>query len=286
VAAVVGDQRPPVMRFEPGHPDANPQGYVAYLRIVFDVSLVSAEHLVYREFLQRIPERTYLASCNLAPVDATAVLQLDLAIAFPIIDVMLGGEGTNSEITRDLTEIEEQVLEGIVRIMCRELQTAWQAISLEFNFGERQQILQTQRLMPPEEKNLCLSFEIKMSETRGTLNLAVPAVVSNALLRKISADFSYQRPRSPIEARRRIEKRLLDCFFPVELSMPRLQVPLQDLSTLAPGDLLPFSRNACDPAIMMVDDVRLCSATPVRVNARRAARVLSLETQLPPSGDL
>jgi flagellar basal-body rod protein FlgC len=138
VAAVVGDQRPPVMRFEPGHPDANPQGYVAYLRIVFDVSLVSAEHLVYREFLQRIPERIYLASCNLAPVDATAVLQLDLAIAFPIIDVMLGGEGTNSEITRDLTEIEEQVLEGIVRIMCRELQTAWQAISLEFNFGERQ----------------------------------------------------------------------------------------------------------------------------------------------------
>ncbi|MGD1216258.1 MAG: hypothetical protein ABR861_14865 [Terriglobales bacterium] len=47
-----------------------------------------------------------------------------------LIDVMLGGEGKNSEITRDLTEIEEQVLEGIVRIMCRELQTSWQAISL------------------------------------------------------------------------------------------------------------------------------------------------------------
>src|SRR5713101_9189297 len=31
-----------------------------YLRIVFDCSLVSAEHLTYREFLQRIPEKTYL----------------------------------------------------------------------------------------------------------------------------------------------------------------------------------------------------------------------------------
>src|SRR5277367_727010 len=30
VAAVVPDQRPPVMRFEPGNPDANTQGYVAY----------------------------------------------------------------------------------------------------------------------------------------------------------------------------------------------------------------------------------------------------------------
>src|SRR6202140_5065323 len=133
-----------------------------YLRVGFECGLVSAEHLTYREFLQRIPEKTYLASLELAPVGAVAVLQLDLAIVFPIIDVMLGGEGKSSEITRDITEIEEQVLEGVSRIVCRELQTSWQAISLEFNFGARQQILQTQRLMPPDEKNLCLSFEIKM----------------------------------------------------------------------------------------------------------------------------
>jgi flagellar basal-body rod protein FlgC len=33
VAAVVSDQRPAVMRFEPGHPDANRQGYVAYPQV-------------------------------------------------------------------------------------------------------------------------------------------------------------------------------------------------------------------------------------------------------------
>ena len=33
VAAVVNDARPFVMRFEPGHPDANPQGYVAYPQV-------------------------------------------------------------------------------------------------------------------------------------------------------------------------------------------------------------------------------------------------------------
>ncbi|MGA3089077.1 MAG: flagellar motor switch protein FliM [Terriglobales bacterium] len=256
-----------------------------YLRIAFDVSLVSAEHLTYREFLQRVPETTYLASCNLAPVDATAVLQLDLAIAFPIIDVMLGGEGKEANITRDITEIEEQVLEAVVRIMCRELQTSWQAIRLEFNFGQRQRMLQTQRLMPPSEKNLCLSFEIKMAETRGTLNLAVPAVVSNALLRKISADFSYQRPRSPVEARLQIQKKLLNCLFPVELSMADLQVPLQEITELAPDVVLPFERNATAPAVMMVGDVRLCSAHAVRVGNRRAARVLALDQPGPPTAE-
>jgi len=33
VAAVIPDQRPSVMRFEPGHPDANPEGYVAYPQV-------------------------------------------------------------------------------------------------------------------------------------------------------------------------------------------------------------------------------------------------------------
>jgi flagellar motor switch protein FliM len=257
-----------------------------YLRIVFDCSMVSAEHLTYREYLQRVPEKTYLASCNLSPVDATAVLQLDLAICYPIIDVMLGGEGKSTEMTRDITEIEEQVLEGIIRIVCRELQTSWQAIKLEFNFEKRQQLLQTQRLMPPEEKNLCLSFEIKMSESSGTLNIAIPAVVSNALLRKISSDFSYQRPRGPLEARLQLQRKLLDCIFPVELSMPHLQVPLQNLTGLVPGDMLSFSRSASAPAVMLVEDVRLCSASPVRVNARRAARVLSLEAPIPTAGEL
>jgi flagellar motor switch protein FliM len=259
---------------------------IGYLRIVFDCSLVSAEHLTFLEFMERIPEKSYISSVDLSPASAVGVLQLDLAVAFPIIDVMLGGEGGNSEITRDVTEIEEQVLEGIIRIMCRELQTAWQAIQLEFNFGARHHLLQTQRLMPPEEKNLCLSFEIRMSETRGTLNLAIPAVVSNALLRKISVDFSYQRRRGSAEARQRIQKKLLSCSFPVELSMPGLQVPLEVLNQIAPGQVLAFPRDAQAPADLLVDDVWLCSATPVRVNSRRAARVLSLERAISAPGEL
>src|SRR5690242_13826900 len=64
-----------------------------YLRIHFASALASTEHLSYSEFLNSIPEITYLASCRLLPVQATALLQLDLAVAFPLIDVLLGGEG-------------------------------------------------------------------------------------------------------------------------------------------------------------------------------------------------
>ncbi len=265
--------------------EAMRNGACDYLRVPFDCSLASAEHLTYREFLQRVPEKTYLASCGVAPFDAVAVLHFDLGITFPIIDIMLGGGGKAGELKRGLTEIEEQILEGVVRIICRDLQTSWQAINLEFNFGSCLQISHAQRLMPPDEKNLCLSFEIKMSEARGTLNVAVPALVSNALLRKISADSSYQRPHSPVESRLQIQKRLMDCLFSVELALPGLEVPLEHLSRVAPGDLLSFGRSVSAPAVLAVEEVTVCSAAPVRVNSRRAARVLALEAPGPARGE-
>src|ERR1700758_5273531 len=55
-----------------------------FLRVVFDCRLVSAEHLTYREFLQRVPEKTYLASVDLAPFGSVGVMQFDPGIAFPI----------------------------------------------------------------------------------------------------------------------------------------------------------------------------------------------------------
>ena len=116
--------------------------------------------------------------------------------------------------------------------------------------------------------------------------MAIPAVVSNALLRKISADLSFQRPRSPVEARRRIEKRLLDAPFRVDLFTPNLTVPLQALAKLAPGTVLLFPESISEPAVLMVDEMCLCSAMAARVHSRRAARVLSIDLAPTPPGEL
>jgi flagellar motor switch protein FliM len=257
----------------------------AYLRTTFECSLVSAEHLTYSEFLASIPAVTYLASCDLAPVGVIALLQIDIAIAFSMIDLLLGGEGKGAPPGREVTQIEEQILESIARIICRELQNTWQAVSLEFNFGQRQPTAQANRLMPPEEKNLCLSFEVKIADARGTLNLAVPAVASNALLRKILVDYSYRRPRTVAEARHQIQRKLQRCAFPVELSVAGLQIPARALVDLKPGTLLRFALNVGSPATLLVEEIPLATALPARVNSRRAAQVLNLESPTSPEGE-
>src|SRR5579884_471983 len=196
----------------------------AYLRIMFEAALVSAEHLTYAEFVQRIPELSYVASIALDPLQASAFLQLDLSVALPIIDLLLGGQGKGEFPRRSVTEIEDQILETVVKIICRELQVAWQALALEFRFDKRQQPSQMQRLLPASEKILALSFEVTVSEAHGTLQVCFPAVVSNALLRKLTHEWAPQKRAGMGDAQPHLKRHLLECNFPVELGVPGIPV--------------------------------------------------------------
>jgi flagellar motor switch protein FliM len=246
----------------------------AYLRVEFTAALVSAEHLSFAEVLQRVPEVSYLATCKLSPVAETALLQLDLAVAFPLIDILLGGVGSGTPSGRRVTEIEEQVLETVVRIICRELESAWQALALKFEFEQRQQAEQVQRLMASEEKTLSLNFDLTVAESRGTLNLVLPAGVSNALLRKLAAGRVRTKRKTRPDSELRLRNHLLACPFPVALGMQIAGASLPGLMSLSPGQLLPLKYPAEQASVLCVSGCELFLATVARRGRLRAAKVL------------
>src|ERR1700691_2855459 len=117
----------------------------AWLRTRFQVNLVSAEQILFNEFLLRIPEISYVASVRLEPLGALSVLQLDLGLAPPIVDLLLGGDGKDGPL-RELTDIEESLVASMVEIVCRELTVAWQQVGFSFVFERRQMQPQVARM--------------------------------------------------------------------------------------------------------------------------------------------
>ena len=232
-----------------------------WLRSKFQVNLVSAEQMPFSEFLLRIPELAYVGSVRLEPLRALSVLQLDLALAPPMIDLLLGGEGHAGQM-RELTDIEESILASVVEAICRELSSAWQPVGLQFSFERRQMQTQVARLMPVAEKTLCLSFEIRMPEASGLLNLAFPAVVSNTILRRLTGDWSRQRRHSP-ENRERMRERAGLVKFGASLQLPPVTLTGRDLDNLQPGEILKLPLAASHPAQLRVSGVPLFEALPV-----------------------
>src|SRR3984957_7363004 len=208
----------------------------AWLRTKFQVNLVSAEQIQFNEFLLRIPEISYAASVRLEPLGALSVLQLDLAIAPPIIDLLLGGEGKDGPL-RELTDIEESILGSVVEIICRELTTAWQPVGLSFNFERRQMQTQVARMMAVTEKTLCLSFEIRMPHSSGLLNLAFPAVVANTILRRLTSDWGRRR-RHAEDTRLVMEAAVRRIRFGASLQPPTVRLSARYLDNLAAGSVL------------------------------------------------
>jgi flagellar motor switch protein FliM len=204
----------------------------------------------------------------------TALLQLDLAIAFPLIDLLLGGEGKGALEPREVTEIEEQILESVVQIICREMGVAWQALGLEFRFDRRQQPANALRLMPPDDKTLALSFSINMLEARGTLQIAVPATVSTALLRKMSADWAYRKPQGPAESKEQVKARILHCPFPVELGVLGIRVAAEELVKIKPGNLLVLRHSVNSPATLVVGELPMFRAAVMKHDRKRVARLI------------
>jgi flagellar motor switch protein FliM len=258
----------------------------AYLRIGFQVGLVSAEHLTYLEFLSGIPERSYLGSCKLAPFGASALIQMDLAVAFPLIDVLLGGEGIGQPPSREITEIEEQILETVMRIICREMQVAWTPLALEFQFEQRQQTGRLQHLMPVEERTLGLSFEISMKDCRGLMSFAIPSAVSSALLRKITAGHAHAHARATsLASAERIRQRLLPCSFRLDLELQVAASSASELAALAPGKILVLQRRADGAAQLVAGGRAIFQARASRVGNLRAAHVLGEVEERHPWGE-
>jgi flagellar motor switch protein FliM len=240
----------------------------AYLRVIFDVALVSAEQLTYGEFLPRIPELTYVATFNVTGIDARAIAQVEIAIIFPIIDLLLGGRGRPEANLRDISEIEEHILETIIDFFIREASLVWEPFGVEFTFGQRQPQSEVVRLMGPRERVLAFGFEIRLPEMRGAFNVVLPAVIGNVLRKQRGA---HQKKTDKSRSSVRLRELVLDCSFPVEMQVPGLSITTRRLLDLRPGDVLQFRREVNHPVSVVAAGIPLFAAQLGRKNTARAA---------------
>jgi flagellar motor switch protein FliM len=227
--------------------------------------------MVYGEFLERIPALSYVCSVGLEPLDTIGVLELDLSLAPPIVDLLLGGVGRAGEL-REPTDIEDQILLAVMEIVVRELNLAWRTAGMQFSLEDRQLKAQIPRLMLPGEKILCVSFEVTMPQAQGALHLCMPAVVLNTILRKVSAERDRPRKRS-IESRNRLTELMGEAKFGAVMQLPKVRLRAEELANLSPGSVLRLPLPSHAKGELRVGGLPLFVAHAVRSGEHRAAQV-------------
>src|SRR3984885_328603 len=243
----------------------------AWLRTPFKMKLVAGEQLPFSEFLERLSSLSYICSIRLEPLGAVGLLELELPLLSPIVDVLLGGVG-RAWPPRELTEIEEAILKSVVEMTVSELNLAWQSVGLEFVFEKRESEPAVARMLTAGEKTLCVSFEARMPEAQGAMNLCLPAVVLNAILRRLISEGDRPKRRSK-EAQARIRQLMGEAKIGAVLQLPMMRLLGSELAALEPGMILRLPLAKHSASELRVGGLQFGRAHPVRTGEHRGAQL-------------
>ena len=178
----------------------------AYLRAYVVVNLVSVEQLSFMEFSQCLPSPSCLVSLGMRPYEGNAVLEVNPGLVFPILEMLLGGNARSPlKITREITEIEQSILDGLYRVILHDLQLAWQAVThLEFSIASHETEPQLLQILAPNEAVVAVSMEVRVGDNAGMMNIGIPSIVVKMLRHKFDQQWSVRRSQSTDEEQSRI----------------------------------------------------------------------------------
>jgi flagellar motor switch protein FliM len=227
----------------------------AFLRSVTEVSIVSVEQFAYSEFLMSLPEQTAFYAVGIDPLEGLAALELNPAVAFTLVDRMLGGTGLTPGMNRPLTEIEQNVIDTVVKLLLDSLAEAWRSVTdVNFRINGRETRPQMLQVMGPNEIVILLGFDVKIGEVRGMLNLCIPAAAIESVGEKfVQGSQRTLRPPTP-EEEAWLSANLGRVTLPVT-AMLGTTLSAGDLLRLQPGDVIALGHSASQPIDVRVGDV-------------------------------
>jgi flagellar motor switch protein FliM len=249
------------------------------LGLACETTLRGSEQTPCRTFLEKAGT-SYLVSLRLGPQADLALLQIDSMLLFPIVDRLLGGSGGPSELSREVTEIEDQIAKEFVRLVCRELQAAWQSFSVSVALETRQAPSHVQKLFSANDNALVFSFSVNMQSAGGDFQLMLPVSALGAFLGTTTVAEPEHLRKSTMSSR--FADKLLGATFGIELALPGGKVPANELLNLSVGKILLLGVSVRTPAVLKIDGHDSFQAVPVRSGNHRGAQLLDRLPQIQP----
>jgi flagellar motor switch protein FliM len=210
------------------------------LRSFVSGSVISVEQFSFGEFSARMQSPTCIVYLSMLPYEGYAAAEVNHSLLAPILDHVLGGNGKiDSELDRELTDIEKGMLEGFFRIIPHDLSEAWKpiaSIGFAFDCVETEPLLSNR--ISRNEAVVVIAMELRIGDKTGKVNLAIPSLTLKMLRHKFDQQSTTKRTVSP-EIEASIKQKLsAELRLDVDCALVGARIRLSDLLNLKEGDLV------------------------------------------------
>jgi flagellar motor switch protein FliM len=247
----------------------------AYLRNYVDIGLPSVEQIPYSSFVKSLPDPTLFVSIGIHAMDNNIALELNPSLVFPMIDMLLGGPGSALLENRNLTEIELSIIEGVIKIAMRDLETAWRSITeMEFCIDGKGTKAQMFQIVSPAETVIAVHLEIKVGEISGIMNLCMPSRMLKLLRNKFEQQWSMRRQKTSGNEAERLLELMKAVPVPLSSEIQDTKLTVDDVLNISVGDVIELNERVGDPISLCVGGIPKYLGNIVQRRGKRAFGIL------------
>lgn len=229
-----------------------------YLRSLVQVEVISVEAIAYYEFNNSISNPAVLAIVDFSPLSGTIIFEIAPAIAFALIDRILGGKGSPMERIREFTEVELAIVERIMIQVLNLMREPWEnVIAIRPRLEKIETNAQFAQIISANEIVALITLGAKIGEVEGMINIAIPHMVVEPIVSKLSTKFWFSANEKEVsqELRDTIEHKIESTKIPVRAVLGTTSFLVSDFLELQVGDVIPLDSKVNGNLEILVGDM-------------------------------
>ncbi|MGD9141177.1 MAG: FliM/FliN family flagellar motor switch protein [bacterium] len=245
------------------------------IRDSVNVEVVEVKEISYDELVKMIPVPGAAFSFAVEPLGGLGIMDIDMLLAFSLVDRLFGGKGEPLSEPRELTTIEQGVVKKVVSKVLAEVKFAWSALG-EIDLGAPKYVPSLEFLSSPSfnESMVCVRLEIEKGELNASISVIYPYMMLEPIIKMSRrSENKADRGAPNAESEERIKR-----VVPLELTatLPVSMIRFGELMNLDRGDVLILDTRVSDEIYMRVGDRRLLAGRPGKSRGNLAVKVTSV----------
>jgi flagellar motor switch protein FliM len=248
----------------------------AYLRTVADIKVTSVTQLPFREYTMSLPRPDCIFVLKMEPLEGSFLMEINPELVLTLIDRILGGPGKVSNLSRELTLIEQSVIEKIMNKGLENLQEAWLKVGhFQPKLIGYETTAQFVQIVAPNEIAAVIEFEVKVNEITGKMSMCIPYVVLEPIISDLSAQkwFTVGKKESTSETIENLTKVMKETVVPFVVEVGSSLISVKELLKLKKDDVIRLNTSPQNEVDVLIEGLVKLKGRPGVSSKKKAIQI-------------
>lgn len=253
-----------------------------YLRSLVDAKVTAVQQLTYEEFILTLTNPTSINIFSMDPLKGNAVLEVNMELMFTMIDRVLGGPGIVPKKIRELTAIEQPVVERIIVRALDNLREAWQKVApVVPKLEQLESNPHFVQIAAPSEIVALITLDVKIREQTGQMHLCLPYVLLEPIVPRLLARewiSSGQKGGPTAESNVNLKRRLGETTLRLTAVLGRARLSVAEILKLKLGDVVRLNQGIKEALTLEVEGHEKFLGYPGMINKKKGLKISEVIT--------